>query len=168
MRKIICEDCGVIVTTANNSRKLCVKCAKERRVARDTAYRASHKEKIAAYNASHREEKAVRDAAYRASHKEKIAAYDAAYSASHKVEIAACSAAYYVSHKEERAAYSAAYRASHKDEEAARHAAYQRVPEARARRNLTSRRRAQAKRETRDFFAAVVITGEINKAFGGK
>ena len=44
-------------------------------------------------------------AAYRAEHKEEIAAYQAAYYAEHKEEIAAYKAAYYAEHKEEIAAY---------------------------------------------------------------
>ena len=49
-------------------------------------------------------------AAYRAEHKEEIAAYQAAYYAEHKEEIAAYQAAYRAEHKEEIAAYQAAYR----------------------------------------------------------
>ena len=49
-------------------------------------------------------------AAYRAEHKEEIAAKQAAYRAEHKEEIAAYQAAYYAEHKEEIAAKKAAYR----------------------------------------------------------
>ena len=43
----------------------------------------------AAYRAEHKEEIAAKKAAYRAEHKEEIAAYQAAYRAEHKEEIAA-------------------------------------------------------------------------------
>ena len=54
-------------------------------------------------------------AAYRAEHKEEIAAYQAAYRAEHKEEIAAYRAAYRAEHKEEIAARQAAYRAEKRE-----------------------------------------------------
>ena len=54
-------------------------------------------------------------AAYRAEHKEEIAAKMAAYRAEHKEEIAAKKAAYYAEHKDEIAAKMAAYRAEHRE-----------------------------------------------------
>ena len=47
-------------------------------------------------------------AAWRAAHREEIAAYNAAYHAAHREEKAAYDAAYYAAHREEKAAYQAA------------------------------------------------------------
>ena len=86
-------------------------------------------------------------AAYRAEHKEEIAAYQAAYRAEHKEEIAAKKAAYYAEHKEEIAAYQAAYRAEHKEEIAAYQAAYRAEPENRRRHNEYMREYMRAYRK---------------------
>lgn len=57
-------------------------------------------------------------AAYRAAHKEKIAADQAAYHASHKEEKAAYYAAWLVTHKKMKAAYDIIYYEAHKEEKA--------------------------------------------------
>jgi hypothetical protein len=62
----------------------------------------------AAWRAAHREEIAAHNAAYYAAHREEIAAYNAAYHAAHREEIAAKKAAYRAAHREEIAAYQAA------------------------------------------------------------
>ena len=65
-------------------------------------------DKLAVMDAlDHRQAKAkARQAAYRAEHKDEIAAYQAAYRAEHKDEIAA----YYAEHKDEIAAYRAEHK----------------------------------------------------------
>ncbi len=83
-------------------------------------------------------------AAYKASHKEGIAAVDAAYRATHKKEAAIRSAAWYVAHKEERVAYSAAWQEAHREDQAAWHATYETAhPE--KRRAANARRRVRVK-----------------------
>ena len=61
------------------------------------AWRAAHREEIAAYNAAY-------NAAYYATHREEIAAYKAAWYDAHREE----KAAYHAAHREEIAAYQAA------------------------------------------------------------
>ena len=76
------------------------------------AWRAAHREEIAAhnaaYNAAHCEEKAAYNAAYYATHREGRAAYQVAYHAAHREEIAAYNAAYHAAHREELVANKAA------------------------------------------------------------
>jgi hypothetical protein len=81
----------------------------------NTAYRAVHREEIAAKQAAWRAAHPAYGAAYRAAHRDEQLAYYAAYRAEHKAEKAAYNAAYNAEHKAERAAY----RAEHKTEIAA-------------------------------------------------
>jgi 5-methylcytosine-specific restriction endonuclease McrA len=121
----------------------------EKKRANCIAYRATHKEEKAVYNAiyrsAHLEEERVRNAAYRASHKEHISERNRAYSESHREGLAEYAAAwraarpeytasycathrkersaYYVAHKEQIAAYAAMYCQNHLPENAAKSAA---------------------------------------------
>jgi len=94
----------------------------------NAAYRAEHREELAAYRAAHREahreEIAAHAAAYYAAHREELVAYQAAHREAHREEIAARAAAYYAAHREKKKARQAAYRAAHREEIAASRAAY--------------------------------------------
>ena len=108
---------------------------KEKKRARDAAYRASHKEESAAYRAAHKEERRAYDEVYRVTHKKERRAYSAAYKATHKEQIAtwyisnrekalASSSAYHAANREKVRARHTAYRATHKEERAAQNATY--------------------------------------------
>jgi len=64
------------------------------------------------------------DAAYKAAHREEIAAYDAAYAAAHREERRASDARYCAAHREEKRARDRAYAAAHREERAASMATY--------------------------------------------